>query len=179
MQDTKTLLAKFFSLFAGVALGLRIDILIAGFAGSIVAMVLLNLVPGTGDTWRELLRTTVRRMAVAIASSLTAGYLTPLAMLVATLPDALLLGGAFAVGGGAQQVLMFAIKRMSGRRGHPMTALQVLHFVAGFVVLAEALNKLERTAPCRAGLTPRERTTEWLKALAWSLLALSALPSGS
>lgn len=98
----------------GVPLGLRIDILIAGFAGSIVAMVLLNLVPGTGDTWRELLRTTVRRMAVAIASSLTAGYLTPMAMLVATLPDALLLGGAFAVGGGAQQVLMFAIKRMSG-----------------------------------------------------------------
>lgn len=98
----------------GVPLGLRIDILIAGFAGSIVAMVLLNTVPGTGDTWRELLRTTMRRMAVAIASSLTAGYLTPMAMLVATLPEALLLGGAFAVGGGAQQVLMFAIKRMSG-----------------------------------------------------------------
>ena len=33
-------------------------------------------------------------------------------------------------------------------------------------------NKLERTAPCRPGLTPRERATEWLKALAWSLLAL-------
>ena len=53
-----------------------------------------------------------------------------------------------------------------------MTTLQVLHFVAGFVVLAEALNKLERTAPCRPGITPRERATEWLKALAWSLLAL-------
>lgn len=53
-----------------------------------------------------------------------------------------------------------------------MTTLQVLHFVAGFVVLAEALNKLERTAPCRPGLTPRERATEWLKALAWLPLAL-------
>lgn len=98
----------------GVPLGLRADLLIAGFAGSLVAIILLNTVPGTGDTWRELLRTTMRRMAVAFASSLTAGYLTPLAMLVAALPESLLLGGAFAVGGGAQQVLMFAIKRLSG-----------------------------------------------------------------
>ena len=98
----------------GVSLGLRADILIAGFFGSLVAIILLNAVPGSVDTWRELLRTTLRRMAVACASSLTAGYLTPLAMLVAQLPEALLLGGAFAVGGGAQQVLMFAIKRLSG-----------------------------------------------------------------
>lgn len=98
----------------GVPLGLRADLLIAGFAGSLVAIILLNSVPGAGDTWRELLRTTLRRMAVAFASSLTAGYLTPLAMLVAALPESLLLGGAFAVGGGAQQVLMFAIKRLSG-----------------------------------------------------------------
>ena len=98
----------------GVPLGLRADLLIAGFAGSLVAIILLNTVPGTGDTWQQLARTTWRRMAVACASSLTAGYLTPLAMLVAQLPEALLLGGAFAVGGGAQQVLMFAIKRLSG-----------------------------------------------------------------
>ncbi len=98
----------------GVPLGLRADLLIAGFAGSLVAIILLNVVPSTGDTWPELVRTTLRRMAVAAASSLTAGYLTPLAMLVAALPDSLLLGGAFAVGGGAQQVLMFAIKRLSG-----------------------------------------------------------------
>ena len=39
-------------------------------------------------------------------------------------------------------------------------------------MLAEALNKLERTAPLRPGLKPRERATEWLKAVAWSLLAL-------
>ena len=103
----------------GVPLGLRADLLIAGFAGSLVAIILLNTVPGTGDTWRELLRTTMRRMAVAFASSLTAGYLTPLAMLVAALPESLLLGGAFAVGGGAQQVLMFAIKRLSGAAATP------------------------------------------------------------
>ena len=53
-----------------------------------------------------------------------------------------------------------------------MTTLQILHFAAGVIVLAEALNKLERTAPCRPGLTPRERATEWLKALARPLLAL-------
>lgn len=97
----------------GVPLGLRVDLLIAGFAGSLVAIILLNSVPSTGDTWRELVRATVRRMMVAFASSLTAGYLTPLAMLVAALPESLLLGAAFAVGGGAQQVLMFAIRRLS------------------------------------------------------------------
>ena len=52
--------------------------------------------------------------------------------------------------------------------------IQTLHFVAGFVVLAEALNKLERTNPCVRGLDMRERATEWLKAVAWVLLALGA-----
>ena len=98
----------------GVPLGLRADLLIAGFGGSLVAIILLNTVPASGDTWRELLRTTVRRMAVACASSITAGYLAPLALLMAALPDSLLLGCAFAVGGGAQQVLRFAIARFSG-----------------------------------------------------------------
>ena len=53
-----------------------------------------------------------------------------------------------------------------------MTWLQIIHFTAGLLVLAEALNKLERTAPLRPGLKTRERATEWLKAVAWSLLAL-------
>lgn len=53
-----------------------------------------------------------------------------------------------------------------------MTWLQILHLCAGLLVLAEALNKLERTAPLRTGLNARERATEWLKAVAWSLLAL-------
>lgn len=97
----------------GVSLGLRADILIAGFAGSLVAIVLLNTVPSTGDTWPELVRTTLRRMLVALASSLTAGYLTPLAMLMANLPDALVLGGAFAVGAGAQRVLAKAVNKVS------------------------------------------------------------------
>ena len=98
----------------GVPLGLRADLLLAGFFGSLVAIVLLNTVPGTGDTWRDLIATTLRRMFVALASSITAGYLAPLALLVAAPPDPLLLSGAFAVGGGAQQVLAFAIRRVSG-----------------------------------------------------------------
>lgn len=99
----------------GVPLGLRADLLIAGFGGALVAITLLNSVPQTGDTWRELLRTTMRRMAVACASSLTAGYLAPLTLLMAQLPDSLLLGCAFAVGAGAQKVLRFAIRRFSGQ----------------------------------------------------------------
>lgn len=99
----------------GVSLGLRVDVLIAGFAGALVAIILFNAVPGSSDTWRELLRTTVRRMAVAFASSLTAGYLAPLTLLVHQLPDPALTGVAFAVGGGAQQVLGFFIKRFSGQ----------------------------------------------------------------
>lgn len=52
--------------------------------------------------------------------------------------------------------------------------LQVLHVLAGLVVLAEALNKMQRTDPLRAGLAWRPRTVESLKALAWFLLGLGA-----
>lgn len=106
----------------GVPLGLRPDLLVAGFSGAIVAIVLLNTVPSTGDTWPHMLRSTWRRMAVACASSLTAGYLTPLVMLLASVPHELLVGAAFAVGGGAQQVLMFCIKRLSGQPPAPPTS---------------------------------------------------------
>ncbi|MEG0556817.1 MAG: hypothetical protein RR574_10165, partial [Comamonas sp.] len=53
-----------------------------------------------------------------------------------------------------------------------ITLLGLLHWLCGLVVVAEALNKLERTAPCRPGLTPRIRLVAWLKAVAWALLAL-------
>lgn len=53
------------------------------------------------------------------------------------------------------------------------TTLHVIHWLAGFIVLAEALNKLERAAPCRPGVLGwRWRITEWLKAIAWMLLAV-------
>lgn len=53
-------------------------------------------------------------------------------------------------------------------------ALQWFHFMAGIVVLAEALNKLERTAPFAPGLTWHTRLVDGLKAIAWALLALGA-----
>ena len=97
----------------GVPLGLRPDLLIAGFAGSLVAIVLLNSSPTVGDTLPHLLRSTVRRLFIALSSSLTAGYLTPLAMLMAAVPEPLLLGGAFAVGAGAQRVLISVVNKIS------------------------------------------------------------------
>lgn len=85
--------------------------LIAGLFGSLVAILLLNSVPSTGDTWQELLRTTFKRIGVAVASSVTAGYLTPLALLLANLPEPMFLCAAFGVGGGAQRVLLILIAR--------------------------------------------------------------------
>jgi hypothetical protein len=107
----------------GINLGLRPDVLVAGFAGALVAIVLLHSVPSEGDTWQHLVRATFRRIAVALASSLTAGYTTPLALLMANLPDALLLGVAFAVGAGAQRILRGVIERIKplpqGAEGGP------------------------------------------------------------
>ena len=54
-----------------------------------------------------------------------------------------------------------------------ITLLSVLHWLCGLVVVAEALNKLERTCPCAHGITPRQRLLALLKAIAWSLLALA------
>lgn len=53
-----------------------------------------------------------------------------------------------------------------------ITALLTIYWLAGLIVFAEALNKLERTAPCRRGLAHRVRVTEWLKAIAWALLCV-------
>jgi len=97
----------------GVPLGLRADILLAGFFGALAAIVLLNSVPTTGDTWPELLRTTSRRAGVAMASAVTAGYLTP--GLLDTFALSTVLACAFTVGAGAQKALALAIERMGGK----------------------------------------------------------------
>ncbi|WP_284214553.1 hypothetical protein [Comamonas jiangduensis] len=53
-----------------------------------------------------------------------------------------------------------------------MTSIAIaLLFLLGVLVLAESLNKLERTAPFAKGLTSRQRLLSWLKAIAWLLLA--------
>lgn len=96
----------------GVPLGLHADVLLAGFFGSLVAIILLNTVPGAADTWQELMRTSTRRLAVAWASSVTAGYVTPLVLLMADVPQGLLLSMAFMIGAGAQRVLVWLMARM-------------------------------------------------------------------
>ena len=97
----------------GIPLGLRADVLVAGLFGSLGAIVILNTVPGTGDTWRELVRTTVRRMLVAVASSLTAGYLTPMFVPAVYISEPLQLGAAFVIGAFAQRMLVVARDRLS------------------------------------------------------------------
>ena len=52
--------------------------------------------------------------------------------------------------------------------------MQCFHWVAAMIVLAEGLNKLERTAPCRPGIDKHTRIVDGLKALAWCLLAIGA-----
>jgi hypothetical protein len=51
---------------------------------------------------------------------------------------------------------------------------QFIHWIAAFVVLAEALNKLERSCPLAPGMSWRGRVVVWLKVLAWMLLAFGA-----
>lgn len=53
-------------------------------------------------------------------------------------------------------------------------AIAAVHFLAGLIVLAEALNKLERSAPLAPALSHHARIVETLKALGWVLLALGA-----
>ncbi len=51
---------------------------------------------------------------------------------------------------------------------------EIVHFIAALVVIAEALNKLERVCPLADGLTRQERLIDVLKAMAWVALALGA-----
>ena len=52
--------------------------------------------------------------------------------------------------------------------------LHAVHWLSGLVVLAEALNKLERTDPLATGLSTLDRLSQWLKVAAWLLLSVGA-----
>lgn len=97
------------SLF-GVSLGLHPGLLIAGAFGAFVGIVLLNTVPGEGKPWWYAV---LRRMLVMAASSVTAGYLTPVVMGWANLSDAMQFGAAFVIGGSAQLMMQAVIKRLT------------------------------------------------------------------
>lgn len=51
-----------------------------------------------------------------------------------------------------------------------MILLHTINCLAGLIVVAEAMNKLHRTAPCAPGLTAHLRIVAILKACAWLLL---------
>lgn len=55
---------------------------------------------------------------------------------------------------------------------HLQPFISAVHWLSGLICVSEALNKLERTNPLAAGLSRREQATQWLKAIAWCLLAL-------
>jgi len=97
----------------GVPLGLRADMLLAGFLGACAAMVLLNIVPPGGDTLANVLGTMVRRGAVAVASALTAGYLVPVLAEHSALVGQL--GYSFLAGAGAQKILALAVERLASK----------------------------------------------------------------
>ena len=52
--------------------------------------------------------------------------------------------------------------------------LQYAHWIAALVILAEALNKLERTDPLAPGLSCHARVVDTLKAVSWLMMALGA-----
>lgn len=106
----------------GVSLGLRPDVLLAGFSGAIAAIALLNTVPTSGDTLAELLRTSLRRVGVAVASAFVAAYTAPLLLLVHGVPDALLLSMAFVAGVWAPQALRKLGERFMGKASPPTPA---------------------------------------------------------
>lgn len=96
----------------GVPLGLRADILLAGFSGSVAAMVLLNTVPRSGDTAWQLVKDTGRRIAVACVSALFAGYCTT--SLGGAVSDGSLQSLGFLAGAGAQTLLPMLIAKLRG-----------------------------------------------------------------
>lgn len=103
----------------GIPLGLRPEVLAAGFGGALAALGLLNSVPATGDTWHHLVKDTGKRIMFAVLSSLTAGYLAPLVF--ALLPsqvqtvEGVFLGVSFAVGCGAQRVLLGMLTKVGAQ----------------------------------------------------------------
>lgn len=54
------------------------------------------------------------------------------------------------------------------------TLLLVVHWLAGFVVLAAGLHRLEHLNVLRKGLTRQARVMLWIEALAWSGLCVGA-----
>lgn len=100
----------------GVVTGLRGDLLLAGFCGSVAAMALLNTVPSTGDTLKELIRTSLKRVGVSIGSAVTAGYTASLVSFINGLDDGVIRSVAFVIGAGALSLLPWLIQRLGANK---------------------------------------------------------------
>ncbi len=61
----------------GVTLGLRPDLLFAGFIGVICAIFFLNAEPRSEDTFADLLKTSLRRLLLIVVSVLAACFIAP------------------------------------------------------------------------------------------------------
>lgn len=94
----------------GISLGLQPGLLVAGAFGAFVGIVLLNTVPGEGKPWWYAV---LRRVLVMVASSVTAGYLTPVVLSLVSWNESLQMGTAFIVGGSAQWMMQAVIKRVT------------------------------------------------------------------
>jgi hypothetical protein len=109
----------------GMGLGLRADILLAGFAGAVAGITLLNSVPAVDDSLHELLRTSLKRVGVSVGSAVFAGYAAPLVGLINGIPSSMVLGVAFIAGAGAMKLLPRLIDRFGdGRPKEPSDQAQ-------------------------------------------------------
>jgi hypothetical protein len=110
---------------AGVSIGLQANDLIAGIVGAVAAILWFDAVPSTGDSWRELLRTTRKRVGFALLSAVIAGYGCRVAAAIAigllasfmpperlaTLAEPLQTLCALVIGGGAQRLFRAVVDR--------------------------------------------------------------------
>lgn len=101
----------------GASLGLHPAYLVAGAFGAFVGIVLLNTVPADDSKpwWHGVLR----RMVVMAASSVTAGYITPVVMSMMSFNESLQMAAAFIVGGSAQWTMQAVIRRVTRTVGDP------------------------------------------------------------
>lgn len=98
----------------GYPLGIRPEVLFAGFAGGCFGVAFLNTVPALPHPefpiWVSAIWTASRRIVAVMSSSLAAGYIAP-SIAATAAPEQLFLA-AFVVGAGAQGIVTAALVKM-------------------------------------------------------------------
>lgn len=96
----------------GIPLGIRVDLLCAGFFGSLSAQVLL---PPTRVELVGVINNLVhfcRKVFAALASCVTAAYLAPIIAIMIHMPETVLVAIAFLIGASANSVLTLLITKV-------------------------------------------------------------------